>query len=148
TTIQLPRSRFGLLFGLIAATFLIVSPSVHAPYYIFLLPGWTAIVAQLVRLQLNGRSLLMWVAVGAAYVFTGFDQIFFAMQRIFRFGIVVPQHWMAWHLPGIGVLLTLGTLAVLLRRPLDETALDASPAPLGLADQAAGTPERGGALLA
>ena len=48
------------------------------------------------------------------YYLTGFDQPFFLVQRLFGFGIVVPEHWLAWHLPTLGLLLTLITLTVLL----------------------------------
>jgi glycosyl transferase family 87 len=115
---RVPRSRYGLLFGLICAVMLVVAPSAHAPYYIFLLPGWTAIFAAALAMPFGMRGLSVWIALTLAYVFTGFDQVFFAMQRVFGFGIVVPQHWLAWHLPTIGLLLTLGTLVALLHRPL------------------------------
>jgi hypothetical protein len=119
---RIPRSRYGLFFGLICAVMLIVSPSAHASYYIFLLPGWTAILATALQMPFGGRTLGVWTTLTVAYVFTGFDQVFFAMQRLIGFGIVVPQHWLAWHLPTIGLLLTLSLLVTLLRRPLHVLA--------------------------
>ena len=106
---------YGLMFGLTLAVILIVAPSAHPPYYIFLLPAWTAILAALVGRPLSVLAMGLWVALTAAYTFTGFDQPFFLAQRLFGFGIVVPQNWLAWHLPSIGLLLTLTCLAVLLR---------------------------------
>jgi hypothetical protein len=124
TRVRIARSRYGLFFGLIAAVMLVVAPSAHASYYIFLLPGWTAILAESLRMPRTWRTLMWWVVLSVAYVFTGFDQVFFAMQRLFGFGIVVPQHWLAWHLPSIGLLLTIGMLVILLRRPLESSATD------------------------
>jgi hypothetical protein len=60
------------------------------------------------------------VALIAGYTFTGFDQPFFLSQRLFGFGIVVPQHWLAWHLPSLGLLLTMASLAVLLITPSED----------------------------
>ena len=123
---RIPRSRYGLFFGLIGAVMLIVAPSAHAPYYIFLLPGLTAIFAAALAMPFGMRGMAVWISLTVAYVFTGFDQVFFAMQRLFGFGLVVPQHWLAWHLPTIGLLLTLGTLIALLRRPRHVLATDES----------------------
>jgi hypothetical protein len=81
-----------------------------------LLPAWTAILAALVGRPRSPLGMGLWVALLAAYVFTGFDQPFFLAQRLFGFGIVVPENWLAWHLPSIGLLLTLTSLALLLRR--------------------------------
>jgi len=120
--VRIPRSRYGLLFGLIAAVMLVVAPSAHAPYYIFLLIGWTAILAAALAMPFGRRPLAICTGLALAYVFTGFDQVFFAMQRLFGFGIVVPQHWQAWHLPTFGLLLTIGLLALLLREPLEAPA--------------------------
>ncbi len=105
---------YGLAFGLIAVVMLVVAPSAHAPYYVFLLPAWTAILADLVPRPLSVPVIGYWFALIVGYVLTGFDQPFFLMQRLFGFGIVVPEHWLAWHLPTLGLLLTLITLAVLL----------------------------------
>src|SRR5207302_10974507 len=99
--------RYGLLFGLHAVVMLVVAPSAHAPYYIFLLPAWTAILAALVGRPLSLRASGLWLALGLGYMFTGFDQPFFLSQRLFGFGIVVPQHWLAWHLPSLGLALTM-----------------------------------------
>jgi hypothetical protein len=107
-------STYGLMFGLVGAVILVVAPSAHAPYYIFLLPGCTAILADLVRRPMSVLTAYLWVALVAAYTFTGFDQPFFVAQRLFGFGIIVPQNWLAWHLPSLGLLLTLTSLSVLL----------------------------------
>jgi hypothetical protein len=113
-------ARYGLIFGLIEVVMLVMAPSAHPSYYVFLLPGWTAILADLVRRTLSGRTLALWIALVVAYVFTGFDQPFFAAQRLFGVGLVVPQHWLAWHLPSIGLLITFGALSFLLLRPTEE----------------------------
>jgi hypothetical protein len=105
---------YGLMFGLVAATMLVMAPSAHAPYYIFLLPAWTAILAELLRRPLEAETLTLWIALIVAYTLTGFDQPFFLTQRLFGFGKVVPEHWLAWHLPSIGLLITLTSLAALL----------------------------------
>jgi hypothetical protein len=114
-----PRT-YGLMFGLVLAVMLVAAPSAHAPYYIFLLPAWTAILAALVGKRLSPLAVGLWVALIAAFTFTGFDQPFFLAQRLFGFGIVVPQNWLAWHLPTLGLLLTMMCLAVLLRRGSDD----------------------------
>jgi hypothetical protein len=121
---------YGLMFGLILAVILIVAPSAHPPYYIFLLPAWTAILAALIRRPLSVSAWGLWVALTVAYTITGFDQPFFLAQRLFGFGIVVPQNWLAWHLPSIGLLLTLASLAVLLRSDATRAPSSAQPAAL------------------
>jgi hypothetical protein len=126
---QISRHSYPLLFGMVLAVMLVVSPSAHAPYYIFLLPGWTAILAALVARRLSVPLLVLWVALIAAYVFTGFDQPFFLLQRLFGFGIVVPQNWLNWHLPSIGLLLSLTSLAALL---LSDAAATSSARRLAL----------------
>ncbi len=107
-------STYGLLFGLVAVVMLVAAPSAHPPYYIFLLLAWTAILAELLRRPFGVRTLGWWAALLTAYTVTGFDQPFFLSQRLFGFGIVVPQHWLAWHLPTLGLLLTLALLSALL----------------------------------
>ncbi|GAC1313615.1 MAG: hypothetical protein NVSMB2_01800 [Chloroflexota bacterium] len=106
--------RFGLFAGLVAATMLVVAPSAHPPYYIFLLPAWTAIFAALVGRRLSSRTALLWIGLTLAYVFSGFDQPFFAAQRVIGFGAVVPEHWLDWHLPSLGLLSTLVLSGLLL----------------------------------
>jgi hypothetical protein len=106
---------YGLMFGLVAAAMLLVAPSAHAAYYIFLLPGWTAILAELVRKPLTIATAGLWLVLVIAYTFTGFDQPFFLSQRLFGFGRTVPEHWLAWHLPTLGLVLTMASIAVLLR---------------------------------
>jgi hypothetical protein len=107
-------STYGLMFGTVAVVMLVVAPSAHAPYYVFLLPAWTAILAALVRRPFARQTVGLWAALVVAYTFVGFDQPFFLSQRLFGFGMVVPQHWLAWHLPSLGLLLTLATLSALL----------------------------------
>ena len=104
----------GLFFGLVAAAMLIVSPSVHLAYYIFLLPAWTAILAEVLRRPISPGTAGLWGGLVAGYVFTGFDQPFFLMQRVAGFGLIVPQNWLAWHLPAIALLVTLVTLGLTL----------------------------------
>jgi hypothetical protein len=123
-------AKYGLLFGLVLAVMLLATPSAHAAYYIYLLPGLTAILAELVGRPVTRSTGGLWLALVVAYSFTGFDQPFFLSQRLFGFGLVVPQHWLAWHLPTLGLVLTLATLAVLLlARPAEQTP----PAPPPLA---------------
>jgi hypothetical protein len=112
--------RFGLIFGLVGAVMLVIAPSAHAPYYVFLLPAWTAILAGLVGRPTGRGTLALWSALVIGYVFTGFDQPFFLSQRLFGFGIVVPQHWLAWHLPTVGLALTIAALSALLLAPESE----------------------------
>jgi len=112
--VTLNRITLGLAFGLIMAVMLVVSPSAHIPYYVFLLPAWTAMLAELLRRPLSGRTAVLWAALVASYTFTGFDQPFFLLQRLFGFGIVVPQNWLEWHLPTLALLLTVATLSVAL----------------------------------
>jgi hypothetical protein len=107
-------SKYGLMFGLVAVVMLVVAPSAHAPYYVFLLLAWTAILAALLEKPLSIRIAGCWLALILGYTFTGFDQPFFLAQRLFGFGIAVPEHWLAWHLPALGLVLTLAALAVLL----------------------------------
>jgi len=111
---RLQAATYGLGFGLIAVVTLVVAPSAHAAYYIFLLPAWTAILAALLDRPVSVRAIGLWLALGLGYTFTGFDQPFFLAERLFGFGIIVPQHWLAWHLPTLGLFLTLATLTVLL----------------------------------
>jgi hypothetical protein len=114
----------GLLFGLICALMLVVSPSAHEQYYVFLLITWTALAAELLRRGWSRATLVLWAALVAGYVGTGFDQPFFLMQRLFGFGLIVPRNWLPWHLPTLGLLLTMvATAAALLsvpRAPVDQ----------------------------
>jgi hypothetical protein len=119
-------AQYPLMFGLIAAVMLIVAPSVHAPYYVFVLPALTAILGNLVRSPLSSRTLAFLAGLCAAYTFIGFDQPFFLTQRLFGLGITVPQHWLAWHLPTLGLLLTITMLCALLLNPRRDAAPDAT----------------------
>jgi hypothetical protein len=109
------RLPWGLAFGLIAATMLVATPSSHIFYFVFLLPGWTAAVAVLLRRPLTRGVVPLWLALGASYVMSGFDQPFLAAQRLFGVGGVVPQHWFDWHFPNLALLLALLVFGGLLR---------------------------------
>jgi Glycosyltransferase family 87 len=111
---RLIQSTYGLAFGLIAALMLVVAPSAHIMYYIYLLPGWTAALAELLERPVSVRVGVLWAALAASFTFSGFDQPFFLSQRLFGFGIVVPQNWLAWHLPSLALLLTVALMCVLL----------------------------------
>jgi hypothetical protein len=111
---QIGTRMYGLMFGLVAAAMLVVAPAAHAPYYIFLLPAWTAILGELLGRRPSVGVLVQWAALATAYTMTGFDQPFFLAQRLLGIGRVVPEHWLAWHLPTIGLLLTLTSLGALL----------------------------------
>ena len=134
--------RYGLMFGLIGAVMLVAAPSAHAAYYVFLLPGWTALVAELVGRPRSAATFAMWLATIASYVLTGFDQPFFLLERYFGFGIIVPQHWLAWHLPSLGLLLTVATLSLLLLRSLNEAVLPYRSTPADTAGTALAVPGR------
>jgi hypothetical protein len=103
---------WGVLFGLVAATMLVASPSSHIFYFVFLLPGWTAALATLLSRRSNP---LLWLALAASYVMSGFDQPFIAAQRLVGLGGVVTQHWFDWHFPNLALLLALLLFARLLR---------------------------------
>jgi Glycosyltransferase family 87 len=105
---------YGLMFGLLAALMLVASPSAHVQYYVFLLLSWTAVLAEAVRRQVSALSVGLLAALAVGYVFTGFDQPFFLMQRVFGFGLIVPRNWLPWHLPLLGLLVTLVATAVAL----------------------------------
>jgi Glycosyltransferase family 87 len=105
---------YGLMFGLISALMLVASPSAHVHYYVFLLISWTALLAEVVRRGMSRLSVGLSAGLVFGYVFTGFDQPFFLMQRIIGFGLVVPRNWLPWHLPMLGLLVTLLATAVAL----------------------------------
>jgi hypothetical protein len=93
---------------------LVVAPSAHAAYYVFLLPGLTAGLADLLQRPVSGRSVLLAAGLGAGWVFSGLDQPFLLAQRLLGFGEVVATHWLTWHLPTLALLLTVATLSGLL----------------------------------
>jgi hypothetical protein len=134
--------RYGLLFGLIGAVMLVAAPSAHAAYYVFLLPGWSAIVAELVGRPRSAATFGMWLATVLAYVLTGFDQPFFLLERYLGFGIIVPQHWLAWHLPSLGLLLTVCSLSLLLLRSGREAVLPYRSTPADTAGNPLAVPGR------
>jgi hypothetical protein len=109
-----PRT-YGLFFGLVAVVMLIVSPSAHVHYYIFLVLAWTAMLAELLRRPGGAGTAVGWVALLVSYVFTGFDQPFFLSERLFGVGLIVPENWLTWHLPTLALFTTgiaLGALLV------------------------------------
>jgi hypothetical protein len=112
--VALDRKTWGLAIGLISALMLVVAPSAHVAYYIFLLPAWTAMLAELLRRPLTRLSIVFWAALVGGYTFTGFDQPFFLSQRLFGFGRVVPENWLPWHLPTLALLLTVAALGFML----------------------------------
>jgi hypothetical protein len=118
---------YGVLFGVVEAVMLIASPSAHIQYYIFLLPAWTALLALLVGQPLTRSNVVLWSALLIGYVLTGFDQPFFALQRLFGIGLVVPRHWLTWHLPSVGLLVTYVALCVALWRVRDDAQVVAPP---------------------
>jgi hypothetical protein len=122
---------FGLIFGLIAAVMLVASPSAHVHYYIFLMLAWTALLAELVQRPTTPLTVGLWAALLASYVFTGFDQPFFVAQRLFGVGLVVPQHWLPWHLPTLALLLTAFSVAVALLTQAQPLAEPGRTAPFG-----------------
>ena len=84
----------GLAWGLVAATMLVVAPVTHIFYFVFLLPGLTAVLAELVERPLGWVTGIHWLGLLASYVFTGFDQPFVLAQRFLGLGQVVLDHWL------------------------------------------------------
>jgi len=123
----LGRTAYGILFGVVQAVMLIASPSAHIQYYIFLLPAWTALLALLLPRPLTRVNVALWCALLLGYMFTGFDQPFFVLQRLFGLGLVVPQHWLTWHLPSLALLTTFVALCVALRSVRDDAQVAATP---------------------
>jgi hypothetical protein len=124
----LTRSTYGLAFGLIAAVMLVFAPSAHIMNYILLLPGWTAALAELLKRPSSALVGALWAALVASFTLSGFDQPFFLSQRLFGVGLIVPQHWLAWHLPSLALLLTVALLAILLLTTPERPDYSASSA--------------------
>jgi len=101
-----------LAFGVVEATLLVVTPSSHIHYFVFLLPAWTAVLAELVQHRLDRRGGVLWAALILSYVLVGFDQPFILLQRVLGVGEIVLAHWV--DLNPLGLLLafvaTSGTL--------------------------------------
>jgi Glycosyltransferase family 87 len=125
---RLTPSTYGLGFGLISAVMLVVAPSAHIMYYIFLLPGWTAALAELIERPVSVRAGVLWAALAASFTFSGFDQPFFLSQRLVGVGRVIPENWLAWHLPSLALLLCVGLLAALLLTTAVRRSYSASSA--------------------
>jgi alpha-1,2-mannosyltransferase len=108
-----PDSRsLALVWGLLSATTLVIAPVTHVFYFVFLLPGWTAVLADLLDRPLNRLSAAHWAALAAAYVCTGFDQPFVLLERVLGVGQGVLDHWL--DLLPLGLFLTVGVEASLL----------------------------------
>jgi hypothetical protein len=104
----------GLRFGLVAATMLVVAPSAHASYYVFLLPGLTAGLADLLQRPPSRPAALLGAGLAAGTVFSGLDQPFILAQRALGVGGIVTSHWLTWHLPTLALLVALVTLSAML----------------------------------
>jgi len=105
---QCARS-LALSWGLIATTMLVVAPVTHIFYYVFMLPAWTAALADLVDRGLNWTTGLQWIALIAAYVFMGFDLPFLVLDRLFGVGQFVLNNWLSF-IP-LSLLLTIALLS-------------------------------------
>lgn len=101
------REQEGVLFGLVATVMLIATPSAHSFYFAFLFPGWTAIVATLLRRRTSGSTVLLWAAFLFSYTFTGFDTPFLVTQKLFGVGVGFVQDWAQLHLYSFGLLANL-----------------------------------------
>jgi alpha-1,2-mannosyltransferase len=114
----------GLAWGLVAATMLVVAPVTHIFYFVFLLPGFTAVLAELVERPLGWVTGIHWLGLLASYVFTGFDQPFVLAQRFLGLGQVALDHWLDF-LP-LALLLSIAVQASMLHlyyspRPTSNT---------------------------
>jgi alpha-1,2-mannosyltransferase len=83
-------------WGLIATTMLVVAPVTHIFYYVFMLPAWTAVFADLVDRKLTWITGLQWVALVAGYVFMGFDLPFLILNRWFGRSQFIIDHWLSF----------------------------------------------------
>ena len=101
-----------LAWGLVAATMLVIAPVTHIFYFVFLLPGWTAVLAELVDRPLGWVTGAHWLGLVASYVFSGFDQPFVLAHRFLGVGQVVLDHWLDF-LP-LALLLSVAVQASLL----------------------------------
>ena len=110
-------------WGLIATTMLVVAPVTHIFYYVFMLPAWTAVFADLVDRKLTWITGLQWVALVAAYAFMGFDLPFLILHRWFALSQFIIEHWLSF-IP-LSLLLTVVVVssAMLLYHPARRTEL-------------------------
>jgi hypothetical protein len=106
---------WAVVFGLLGATMLVATPSSHIFYFVFLLPGSTAALGLLLERRLTRGVVPLWLALGASYVMSGFDQPFLLFQRLLGVGGAVAQHWFDWHFPNLALVLALLVFARLLR---------------------------------
>jgi len=101
-----------LAFGVVEATLLVVTPSSHIHYFVFLLPAWTGVLAELAQHRLSRTSGALWAMLLVSYILVGFDQPFIVLQRLGGIGQPVLAHWV--DLNPLGLLLaftaTTGTL--------------------------------------
>jgi hypothetical protein len=103
-----------LAFGLIEAVLLVVTPSSHIHYFVFLLPAWTAVFAELLHHALSRQTVVLWAALVGSYVLVGFDQPFVLLQRVTGLGQPVLSHWVDLNPLGLllGVISLVGTLVL------------------------------------
>ncbi len=104
----------GLLYGVVCALMLILSPSGHIFYLVLLLPGWTAALAELLRRPLSGTSLVLWAMLSFSYTFSGFQLPFLAMDRVLGVGVGFVQQWSDWYLGSAALLVDFALLCALL----------------------------------
>jgi hypothetical protein len=110
-------------WGLIATTMLVVAPVTHIFYYVFMLPAWTAVFADLVDRKLTWITGLQWVALVAGYAFMGFDLPFLILHRWFGLSQFIIDHWLSF-IP-LSLLLTVVVVssAMLLYHPAQRPEL-------------------------
>jgi len=102
------RRSLALAWGLIGTTMLVLAPVTHIFYYVFLLPAWTALFADLVDRRIGWVTAMQWAALIAGYILMGFDQPIILLNRQFGLGQVILDHWLSF-IPLV-LLLTVGAL--------------------------------------
>jgi Glycosyltransferase family 87 len=130
TAFVLARSRqcarsITLSWGVIATTMLVVAPVTHIFYYVFMLPGWTAALGDLVERRLTWTTGVQWVALTASYVFMGFDLPFLLMYRFLGIGQFILGNWLSF-IP-LSLLLSIAVLSSLLLLNYRNERLASSP---------------------
>jgi glycosyl transferase family 87 len=114
-----------LVWGLIAVAMLVVAPVTHIFYYVFMLPGWTAALGDLVDRRLTWTTALQWLALTASYVFMGFDLPFLLLYRFFGIGQFILGNWLSF-IP-LSLLLSIAALSSLLLLNYRNERLGSSP---------------------
>jgi hypothetical protein len=102
------RRSLALAWGLVGTTMLVLAPVTHIFYYVFMLPAWTALFADLVDRRIGWVTALQWFALLASYTLMGFDQPIILLNRRFGLGQVILDHWLSF-IPLV-LLLTVGAL--------------------------------------